>query len=170
MVDSYGEQLRTINYPTSNSFRGTRRGTPASRARQLLEIRRRDVGSGEVDGILHLRGDRQPRVAVGYRVEVVIFGDDGLVAVRRTVLAHVAGAQVGGHDLEVSGAGSTPTAAARREFPLRDGLSLPARSGVCRGCCGARAEMQEPRLRAGVRVDLQRVRVAPGDVNAPWQP
>src|SRR5687767_7460651 len=89
--------------------RGAGRGIPAPGVRELLEVRARGECAGEVLRILDPDDDRQPRIAVRHRVQVPVLRDDGPIAVRRAVLADVAGSQVGRDDLQ----------AARSRVPLR---------------------------------------------------
>src|SRR5439155_12965552 len=60
------------------------------------------------------------------------------------------------------GTAATPLRAAR--LPSRNRVALPA--AVARGGLRGVAEMKQPRLRAGIRLDLQRLLVLPGDVHA----
>src|SRR5215467_10202250 len=132
-------------------LRRARRRIPARRVRQLLEIRRGQVRTAGVDRVVDLRGHREPAIAVGHRVEIVILGDRCLRAVRRAVLAHVARTQIRRHDFEIPGTGRPSRG--RRVLPFGDRLPLPGRLSRR----GRGAECEQTRLGSGVCLEPERV-------------
>src|SRR6266581_6500701 len=91
-----------------------------------------------------------------------ILGDDRIRAIRHTVLLQVTRAHVRGDDFQV--AAFSATSASAREFPLSQGITLPA-------CCGTRlrlevTEVEQPRLCSRVELRLEGVVVFPGNVYA----
>src|SRR5437867_2568207 len=92
-----------------------------------------------------------------------ILGDDRIRAIRHTVLLQVTRPHMRGDDFQV--AAFSATSASAREFPLSQGITLPA-------CCGTRlrlevTEVEQPRLCSGVEFNLQRVVVVPRDMKSP---
>src|SRR5205823_2209240 len=124
----------------------------AGRRRELravgffLEVCARDEGLREILRVVDNRRDGEPLGAVGFRMAIEVFGDNGVFADRDAVLPQVAFLQPCRHDLERAaarrggrrGAASTTAtacaatsaagsarAAPAGDFPFGDGIALP---------------------------------------------
>src|SRR5207302_1002236 len=115
-------------------------------------------------GVVDSRRDCYPLIAVGHGVGVVVFGDDGLVTIRRTVFPYVPRAEIRGNDFQVTGAGRASSGGGSI-LPTGDRMSLPGRFPR-----GRRVEMKSPGLVSRIRVDMKRGVVFPSDMQPPRQP
>ena len=159
---------------------GTPSGSTVEPSASLLEVRAGHERLHQIEGIVDHGPHGEPFAAVGYCVAHEVLGDDRLGAVGHAVGAQPAGAEVGRDHFErrprqaarrrarsaietVEAAGAQHVDHVGRPVPARRRHALPRR----RAGRGRRAQIQPPRLRAGLGVDAQRAVVLPGDVKPP---
>src|SRR5438874_4003609 len=151
------------------SGRAAGRRMPARPIGKLLEVRAREEARRQVLRILHDRRDDEPEVAVVFRAEdVEVLGEHGVRAERNAVLAQVAGADARGDDSQRAAwlrRRTAEHAGAAAELPRRHRFALPRRRRLA-AVGGGRAESEDARLRAGLRLDPERRVVVPRDVDA----
>src|SRR5262249_16254039 len=101
---------------------------------------------------------------------IVILGDDGAFAVGHSVLAKVAGAEVGRHNLQRAAGGIrgrrlafAPATAVTGPLPFRSGIALPLGGAALRS---RSAEVQKTGLSAGMRSKVQSSVIVPSDMEA----
>src|SRR5262249_1598719 len=139
-----------------------RRRVPASVVWKLLEIRRVDQRACEIDRIVDSGCDGYPLITVGHRVDIVVFGNHGLVTVRCAVFPYIPRAEIRGDDLQVTRAGGA--ACSGSKLPRGGRISLP-----CRFPRSGGIEVKSPGLSTRVRVDMKGAVVFPRDVQPPRQ-
>src|SRR5262245_5735677 len=96
-----------------NLLRRARTGTPPRRVRKFLEVGGVDVGPAEINGIIDLRCDGHPLIAVGHSVDIEVLGDDRLVTVGSAVFANVSRAKVRGHYFQITVPGGASCSGSR---------------------------------------------------------
>src|SRR5678815_1330780 len=159
------------NFPTFALLSRFARGRiPLRPVRFLLEVERRDPRPAQIRRIVDDRRDHDPLLTCGLTQQIPVLGERRLFAERNAVLAKVAGHQPCGDRLEVAeallGRRQWRTAASLAHLPLRGGVALPRRSARWRLPL---AKVQEARLRARIRFDLQGRVVLPRDAQPRWQ-
>ena len=144
---------------------------PLRPVRLSLEVRAHDPPLGQILRVAHHRIDNQPLVPVRLlRNQIEKFSEHRVLAVRNSVAPQIACAQIRRHHFQIP---RTRRAAAL--FRSRTRIAFPHRPfphGRRHALPGPRArrrcvpEMQQPRLRAEIGLDLQRVLVRPRDVQS----
>src|SRR5204862_8263466 len=131
-----------------------------------LEVRARQVLLTQIHRIVYRGQHGKPLTAVrGEPIEILV--DKSVFAVRHSVFSQITGAQISRYDLQRSDAwlrllqADAETAGLRNLFPLRDRHALPRALG--RELDSAEVEVKEPRLHAGIGLDLQHRLVLPRD-------
>src|SRR6266478_5132469 len=151
-------------------FRRARRRVPTCCVRLLSEVCVGEVGFREVRGILNRRCDHEIQITVRLFNQIIIFSQCRVCAVRNPILAQVSRLEPGSDDLQgtcplrLAAAAKTKPSDCRREFPRRFGNTLPVITLLLRG-----AEVEHTSLRSGVRLELYRLIILPGDVQAARQ-
>src|ERR1700722_3298617 len=147
-------------------------GAPACAVRNLFEIGAGNERLRQILWIFHHRGHGEPRVAIVLFMQIVIFLEHRVLAIRRTVLAQISSAQLRCHHLERASvrtfascaqAESRGSRTTHRPLPIRGGVSLPSfLASLWRLAC----EMKQTRLRTGVGLYFECVLIDPTNVDA----
>src|SRR6188768_1365464 len=154
--------------------RAARRRPELLAVRLAFEIARGDERSDEIDGVADDRRHDEPLRAVRLAKRVEVLRELDLLTKGYAVRAQVSGPQVRRRDFERTALRAGPRLgayrerlrrrrAAQRRFPARARPALQTRLHLC----GRRGvEVQQPRLRALVGIDSERVVPSPRDVQA----